>query len=213
MVDNESQEMYLETILKIRKRKGSVRAIEIAEELGYSKPSVSRAVGIMKKDGFIIVRPDGQIELTESGKVKAENILARHKSLTEALIKMGLEQKAAEENACRGGTRNHRGGFRSDKKTLRRLKSVTCYRQNGQRIILLKNSRLPVFCVIFYLLVCLAVGKRKLSVRDARRNYEPYGCGCDKRINDYRADCSRPAENHGNEIEIENSEKSPVYRA
>ena len=81
MVDNESQEMYLETILKIRKRKGSVRAIEIAEELGYSKPSVSRAVGIMKKDGFIIVRPDGQIELTESG--------------------MGLEQKAAEENACR----------------------------------------------------------------------------------------------------------------
>ena len=97
----ESQEMYLETILKIKKRKGSVRAIEIAEELGYSKPSVSRAVGIMKKDGFIIVRPDGQIELTESGKVKAENILARHKSLTEALIKMGLEQKAAEENACR----------------------------------------------------------------------------------------------------------------
>ena len=72
MVDNESQEMYLETILKIKKRKGSVRAIEIAEELGYSKPSVSRAVGIMKKDGFIIVRPDGQIELTESGKVKAE---------------------------------------------------------------------------------------------------------------------------------------------
>ena len=101
MVDNEPQEMYLETILKIKKRKGSVRAIEIAEELGYSKPSVSRAVGIMKKDGFIIVRPDGQIELTESGKVKAENILARHKSLTEALIKMGLEQKAAEENACR----------------------------------------------------------------------------------------------------------------
>ena len=64
MVDNKSQEMYLETILKIKKRKGSVRAIEIAEELGYSKPSVSRAVGIMKKDGFIIVRPDGQIELT-----------------------------------------------------------------------------------------------------------------------------------------------------
>lgn len=101
MVDNESQEMYLETILKIKKRKGSVRAIEIAEELGYSKPSVSRAVGIMKKDGYIIVRPDGLIELTDSGKGKAENILARHKSLTEAFVKMGLEQKAAEENACR----------------------------------------------------------------------------------------------------------------
>ena len=51
MVDNESQEMYLETILRLKKKKGSVRAVDIAEELGYSKPSVSRAVGIMKKDG------------------------------------------------------------------------------------------------------------------------------------------------------------------
>lgn len=101
MVDNESQEMYLETILKIQKRKGSVRSIEIAEELGYSKPSVSRAVGIMKKDGFIVVQSDGIIELTETGRKKAENIFARHKSLTEALVKMGLSQSAAEENACR----------------------------------------------------------------------------------------------------------------
>lgn len=101
MVDNESQEMYLETILKIQKRKGSVRSIEIAEELGYSKPSVSRAVGIMKKDGFIVVHTDGIIELTDAGREKAENIFARHKSLTEALVKMGLSQKAAEENACR----------------------------------------------------------------------------------------------------------------
>ncbi len=101
MVDNESQEMYLETILKIQKRKGSVRSIEIAEELGYSKPSVSRAVGIMKKDGFIVVAADGLIELTEAGKAKAENVFARHKALTEALIVMGLCRKAAEENACR----------------------------------------------------------------------------------------------------------------
>ena len=93
--------MYLETILKIRKRKGSVRSIEIAEELGFSKPSVSRAVGIMKKDGFIVVHTDGIIELTDAGRVKAENIFARHKSLTEALVKMGFSQKAAEENACR----------------------------------------------------------------------------------------------------------------
>ena len=59
MVDNESQEMYLETILKLKKKNGCVRAIDIAEELGYSKPSVSRAVGIMKKDGFIVVHADG----------------------------------------------------------------------------------------------------------------------------------------------------------
>ena len=90
MVDNESQEMYLETILRLKKKKGSVRAIDVAEELGYSKPSVSRAVGIMKKDGFIVVRADGLIDLTETGKEKAENIFARHKSLTQALVVMGL---------------------------------------------------------------------------------------------------------------------------
>ena len=77
MVDNESQEMYLETILRLKKKKGSVRAIDIAEELGYSKPSVSRAVGIMKKDGFIVVHADGLIDLTETGKDKAENIFSR----------------------------------------------------------------------------------------------------------------------------------------
>lgn len=101
MVDNESQEMYLETILRLKNKKGSVRAIDVAEELGYSKPSVSRAVGIMKKDGFIVVRADGLIDLTETGKEKAENIFARHKSLTQALVVMGLSPEAAEENACR----------------------------------------------------------------------------------------------------------------
>ena len=101
MVDNESQEMYLETILRLKKKKGSVRAIDIAEELGYSKPSVSRAVGIMKKDGFIVVHADGLIDLTETGKEKADNIFSRHKSLTQALVVMGLSTEAAEENACR----------------------------------------------------------------------------------------------------------------
>lgn len=101
MVDNESQEMYLETILRLKNKKGSVRAIDVAEELGYSKPSVSRAVGIMKKDGFLVVRADGLIDLTETGKEKAENIFARHKSLTQALVVMGLSPEAAEENACR----------------------------------------------------------------------------------------------------------------
>ena len=101
MHDNESQEMYLETILKIQKRKGSVRSIEIAEEMGFSRPSVSRAVGIMKEAGFIDVTKDGLIELTESGRKKAENVFLRHNILTDALVKMGLERLAAEENACR----------------------------------------------------------------------------------------------------------------
>ena len=95
MVDNESQEMYLETILRLKKKKGSVRAIDIAEELGYSKPSVSRAVGIMKKDGFIVVHADGLIDLTETGRDKAENIFSRHKSLTQALVVMWLSPEAA----------------------------------------------------------------------------------------------------------------------
>jgi len=101
MVNNESREMYLETILKIKNGKGSVRAIEIAEELGYSKPSVSRAVGILKKDGFIVVAGDGAIELTKKGQEKAENVFARHKSLTDAFVKMGLDAESSEENACR----------------------------------------------------------------------------------------------------------------
>ena len=101
MTNNESQEMYLETILKLQKRKGTVHAIDVAEELGYSKPSVSRAVGIMKKDGFIVVHADGLIDLTETGRDKAENIFSRHKSLTQALVVMGLSPEAAEENACR----------------------------------------------------------------------------------------------------------------
>ena len=101
MVDNESQEMYMETILRIQNKKGNVRAIEIAEELGYSKPSVSRAVGIMKKDGYIQVRPNGAIEFTESGRAKAESVFARHKSLTETFVKMGLAFSDAEQNACR----------------------------------------------------------------------------------------------------------------
>lgn len=101
MNDNESQEMYLETILKIHNRKGRVRSIEIAEELGYSRPSVSRAVGIMKDDGFITVGKDGTIELTDIGKQKAENVFLRHNILTDAFIKMGLDAVSAEENACR----------------------------------------------------------------------------------------------------------------
>ena len=101
MNDNESQEMYLETILKILKRKGSVRAVEIAEEMGYSRPSVSRAVGIMKDDGYITVLKGGEIKLTDSGRAKAESVFLRHNILTDALMKIGLNRSVAEENACR----------------------------------------------------------------------------------------------------------------
>lgn len=116
MVDNESQEMYLETILRLKKKKGSVRAIDIAEELGYSKPSVSRAVGIMKKDGFIVVHADGLIDLTETGKDKAENIFSRHKSLTQALVVMGAFARGSGRKRLPRGTRYHRRSVRGYQK-------------------------------------------------------------------------------------------------
>lgn len=101
MANNESQEMYLETILKLQNRNGNVRSIDIAAELDYSKPSVSRAVGILKNDGYITVALDGVITLTDSGRDKAVKIFNRHKVLTEAFIKTGLPAIEAEENACK----------------------------------------------------------------------------------------------------------------
>lgn len=95
MADNQSQEMYLETLLRIQKRGVNVRAVDVAAELGYSKPSVSRAVGIMKKNGCIVVRSDGVIELTEPGRAKAESVLSRHEVLTKAFEKIGLAFESA----------------------------------------------------------------------------------------------------------------------
>lgn len=101
MAYSESQEMYLETILKIQNKKGSVRAIDIAAELNYSKPSVSRAVDILQKEEFITVAADKTIRLTEAGREKAVKIFNRHKVLTEAFIKMGMSAEEAEDNACK----------------------------------------------------------------------------------------------------------------
>lgn len=98
----ESGENYLETILLLQKRNGQVRSIDIARELDYSKPSVSRAVGILKEEGMIDVAENGMITLTLEGRSKAEQIYERHRILTaffEATAKVGKEQ--AEEDACR----------------------------------------------------------------------------------------------------------------
>lgn len=99
---HESREMYLETILILSKRKGQVRSIDIAEELNFSKPSVSRAVGILKKNDFILVDTNGYIELTEKGKEKANDIYEKHKVLTTFLINIiKISPEIAEEDACR----------------------------------------------------------------------------------------------------------------
>ncbi len=99
---NESGENYLETILVLTNRMGAVRSIDIARELGYSKPSVSRAVGLLKADGFINTDTDGNIRLTDKGKEKAAGIFERHQLLTEFLATTaGVSREIAEADACR----------------------------------------------------------------------------------------------------------------
>ena len=97
----ESEEMYLETILLLHKQKSSVHAIDIAGELGFSKPSVSRAVGLLEKNGYITRNTSGEIMLTEAGLKKATDIYERHRVITALLEKAGANKELAEENACR----------------------------------------------------------------------------------------------------------------
>lgn len=98
----ESRENYLETILVLKKLNGQVRSIDIARKLNFSKPSVSRAIGILKEDGFVVIDKDGYIEFTQKGKEKAESVYDRHNQITEFLISIvGVSADIAEEDACR----------------------------------------------------------------------------------------------------------------
>ena len=101
MALQESGEMYLETILILSEKNDFVRSIDISEYMGYSKPSVSRAVGLLKKDDFITVDKDGHILLTEKGLDTAKKILSRHTILTELLILLGVSRETAAQDACR----------------------------------------------------------------------------------------------------------------
>lgn len=97
----ESGEMYLETILILSKKMSEVRSIDICEYMGYSKPSVSRAVGLLKNGEYINVDKNGYITLSPSGREVAEKIYERHTLLTQFLIKIGVDEKTATEDACR----------------------------------------------------------------------------------------------------------------
>lgn len=97
----ESGEMYLETILVLSKKQAHVRSIDICDYIGYSKPSVSRAVGLLKQGGFITIDADGLIALTEAGAEVAQKIYDRHTLLTECLIMLGVDRETAVEDACK----------------------------------------------------------------------------------------------------------------
>lgn len=97
----ESGEMYLETIHVLSQKSASVRSIDVAEEMGFSRPSVSRAMGILKKDGFIEIDGQGFIKLTEKGEKQAKRIYERHVLLTDLFERIGVSKETAEEDACR----------------------------------------------------------------------------------------------------------------
>ncbi len=97
----ESGEMYLETILILTKQKTGVHAVDVGEYMGFSKPSVSRALGLLKKQELITVDGDGHIALTDEGNRLAETIYVRHTVLTELLVRLGVDKDVAAADACR----------------------------------------------------------------------------------------------------------------
>lgn len=97
----ESGEMYLESIYVLTKRNSEVRSIDVCEYMGYSKPSVSRAIGLLKNGGYVTVDADGYLSLTDIGKDVAEKIYERHTILTGFLVRLGVSGETASEDACK----------------------------------------------------------------------------------------------------------------
>ncbi len=98
----ESGEDYIETIYRLKKERGVVHSVDVARELGFSRPSVSRAVGILKKDGYLTMDRDGALTLTDKGRRKAAAVYDRHKTLTKFLTMVaGVSERTAENDACR----------------------------------------------------------------------------------------------------------------
>ena len=102
MLLRESGEMYLETILVLTREKNrEVHSLDVAEYMNYSKPSVSRAVGLLKKGGYLEVSKDGALTLTEAGREIAEKIYERHTLLTGFFTMLGVDKEIAAEDACK----------------------------------------------------------------------------------------------------------------
>ena len=97
----ESGEMYLETIFVLSKTGKPVRAVDVGEHMGFSKPSVSRAIGLLKQGGYVVTDEDGYLRLTETGRVAAEKTYERHTILTELFVRLGVDPTTASEDACK----------------------------------------------------------------------------------------------------------------
>ena len=101
MALHESGEMYLETIYHLSQTMATVRSIDVVEHMGYSKPSVSRAVNLLKKGGYLIMEDNGARHLTDEGRAIGEKIYTRHKVLTSLLLRLGVDAQTAAEDACK----------------------------------------------------------------------------------------------------------------
>lgn len=101
MAIQESGEMYLETILILSEKLKLVRSLDVAQEMNFSKPSVSRAIGILKNEGYVQVDEQGGLNLTTEGKKIAQKIYERHVVLTQMLVNLGVDEKTAAEDACK----------------------------------------------------------------------------------------------------------------
>ena len=97
----ESGEMYLETILILSRQKDAIRAIDVGQKMGYSKPSVSRALSRLRSDGFLLVDGNGYLRLTDKGNAVAEKIYERHQVLSEMLMRLDVDPETAADDACR----------------------------------------------------------------------------------------------------------------
>ena len=97
----ESGQMYLETILVLTKNSSCVRAVDVGEYMGFSKPSVSRALGLLKKGGYVTTDADGFLSLTENGRDVAMKMYERHKLLTAFLTELGVSEQTASVDACK----------------------------------------------------------------------------------------------------------------
>lgn len=101
MALQESGEMYLESVYILSQKGPFVRSIDVAEYMGFSKPSVSRGVGILKRDGYLNVDKDGYLTLTEAGLDRARKIYERHTVIRDMLIRLGVDEETASQDACR----------------------------------------------------------------------------------------------------------------